>query len=77
MPRSVFVHETIDIVGQGQYDYMEHVSKEPTNFMPDMTSLQGSFFVLGFAGGRWPQVVNIWDCGTDGWEGWGLSLIHI
>ena len=38
MPRSVFVHETIDIVGQGQYDYMEHVAKEPTNFMPDMTS---------------------------------------
>ena len=74
MPRSVFVHETIDIVGQGQYDYMEHVSKEPTNFMPDMTSLQGSFFVLGFAGGRWPQVVNIWDCGTDGWEGWGRNL---
>ena len=74
MPRSVFVHETIDIVGQGQYDYMEHVSKEPTNFMPDMTSLQGSFFVLGFGGGRWPQVVNIWDCGTDGWEGWGRNL---
>ena len=74
MPRSVFVHETIDIVGQGQYDYMEHVAKEPTNFMPDMTSLQGSFFVLGFAGGRWPQVVNIWDCGTDGWEGWGRNL---
>ena len=39
-----------------------------------MTSLQGSFFVLGFAGGRWPQVVNIWDCGTDGWEGWGRNL---
>ena len=74
MPRPVFVHETIDIVGQGQYDYMEHVSKEPTNFMPDMTSLQGSFFVLGFGGGRWPQVVNIWDCGTDGWEGWGRNL---
>jgi hypothetical protein len=53
---------------------MEHVSKEPTNFMPDMTSLQGSFFVLGFGGGRWPQVVNIWDCGTDGWEGWGRNL---
>jgi len=74
MTRSVFVHETIDIVGQGQYDYMEHVSKEPTNFMPDMTSLQGSFFILGFGGGRWPQVVNIWDCGTDGWEGWGRNL---
>ena len=74
MTRPVFVHETIDIVGQGQYDYMEHVSKEPTNFMPDMTSLQGSFFVLGFGGGRWPQVVNIWDCGADGWEGWERNL---
>ena len=74
MPRSVFVHETIDIVGQGQYEYMEHVSKEPTNFMPGMTSLQGSFFILGFGGGRWPQVVNIWDCGNDGWEGWSRNL---
>ena len=54
MPRSVFVHETIDIVGQGQYEYMEHVSREPVQRMPDMTSLQGTFYVLGFGGGRWP-----------------------
>ena len=74
MPRSVFVHETIDIVGQGQYAYMEHVRGEPTNRMPGMTTLQGSFFVLGFGGGRWPQVVNIWDCGADGWEGWRRNL---
>ncbi|MEZ5244512.1 MAG: hypothetical protein R2707_05385 [Acidimicrobiales bacterium] len=74
MPRPVFVHETIDIVGQGQYDYMEHLWQDPVLRMPDMTSLQGSFYVLGFGGGRWPQVVNIWDCGDDGWHGWGRNL---
>ena len=74
MPRSVFVHETIDIVGQGQYDYMEMVNREPAQHMPDMTSLQGTFYVLGFGGGRWPQVINIWDCGMDGWDGWGRNL---
>ena len=50
MPRPVFVHETVDIVGQGQYAYMEHVAREPTNRMPGMTTLQGTFFVLGFGG---------------------------
>ena len=74
MPRAVFVHETIDIIGQGQYDYMEHLWQDPVLRMPEMTSLQGSFYVLGFGGGRWPQVINIWDCGDDGWEGWGRNL---
>ena len=55
MPRSVFVHETIDIVGQGQYDYMEMVNREPAQHMPDMTSLQGTFYVLGFGGGVGPK----------------------
>ena len=74
MPRPIFVHETIDIVGQGQYDYMEKVNREPAQHMPDMTSLQGTVYVLGFGGGRWPQVINIWDCGEDGWDGWGRNL---
>jgi hypothetical protein len=74
MPRSVFVHETVDIVGQGQYDYMEKVNREPAQHMPDMTKLQGTFYILGFGGGRWPQVINIWDCGGDGWDGWGRNL---
>jgi len=74
MPRDVFVHETIDVIGQGQYDYMEHLWQDPVQRMPDMTSLQGSFYVLGFGGGRWPQVINIWDCGDDGWDGWRRNL---
>jgi hypothetical protein len=74
VPRSVFIHETIDIVGQGQYDYMEMISREPVQHMPDMATLQGTFYILGFGGGRWPQVINIWDCGDQGWDGWARNL---
>lgn len=37
--RSLYLHEVIDIVGQGQYDYMAHAGREPTNVMPDMLTL--------------------------------------
>lgn len=72
--RGLFLHETIDIVGQGQYDYMEHVRREPVQRMPSMMSLQGTFFVCAVGGGRWPQVVNIWDIGPDGWDGWARNV---
>ena len=72
--RGLFLHETVDIVGQGQYDYMEHVSREPVQRMPSMMSLQGTFFVCAVGGGRWPQVVNIWDIGPDGWDGWARNV---
>jgi len=72
--RQLYLHETIDIVGQGQYDYMAHSLKEPTNVMPDMLTLQGTFFVCAMGGGRWPQVVNIWDVGAAGWEGWAANV---
>jgi hypothetical protein len=72
--RPLYLHETIDIVGQGQYDYMAHSLKEPTNVMPDMLTLQGTFFVCAMGGGRWPQVVNIWDVGAAGWEGWAANV---
>ena len=48
---------------------MEKVNREPAQHMPDMTSLQGTFYVLGFGGGRWPRVINIWDCGEDAGTG--------
>ena len=72
--RPLYLHETIDIIGQGQYDYMAHSLKEPTNVMPDMLTLQGTFFVCAMGGGRWPQVVNIWDVGAAGWEGWAANV---
>jgi len=72
--RNLYLHELIDIVGQGQYDYMDHSRKEPTNVMPNMLTLQGTFFVCAMGGGRWPQVVNIWDVGEEGWQGWAANV---
>jgi hypothetical protein len=72
--RSLYLHETVDIVGQGQYDYMEHLWKDPVLRMPEMFGLQGSFYVCAAGGGRWPQVINIWDIGTKGWKGWAANV---
>ena len=72
--RHLHLHETVDIVGQGQYDYMAHVGREPTNEMPGMLTLQGTFFVCAVGGGRWPQVINLWDVGDDGWEAWAANV---
>src|SRR5690606_26514633 len=72
--RDLYLHEVIDIVGQGQYDYMAHAAREPTNAMPGMLTLQGTFFVCAVGGGRWPQVVNLWDVGEAGWDGWAANV---
>lgn len=74
MPRRFYLHETIDIVGQGQYDYMDAAAAEPVHDMPGLFRLQGTFFVLGASGGRWPQVINIHDGGADGWDAWTRNL---
>jgi hypothetical protein len=72
--RDLYLYEVIDIVGQGQYEYMEHLWKDPVQDMPEMDKLQGSFYVCAFGGGRWPQVINIWEVGTDGWKGWAKNV---
>ncbi len=72
--RDLYLYEVIDIVGQGQYEYMEHLWKDPVQDMPEMDKLQGSFYVCAFGGGRWPQVINIWDVGTEGWTGWAKNV---
>jgi len=72
--RDLYLYEVVDIVGQGQYDYMEHLWKDPVLRMPEMFGLQGSFYVCAAGGGRWPQVVNIWDVGNLGWEGWASNV---
>ena len=71
--RSLYLYEVVDIVGQGQYDYMEHLWKDPVLVMPDMYNLQGGFYVNSAGGGRWPQVINIWDVGERGWDAWALN----
>ena len=72
--RRLYLHETVDIIGQGQYEYMEHLWKDPVLRMPEMFGLQGSFYVCAAGGGRWPQVINIWDVGTRGWAGWAANV---
>jgi hypothetical protein len=72
--RNLYLHETVDIVGQGQYSYMEHLWKDPVLRMPEMFGLQGAFYVCAAGGGRWPQVINIWDIGSKGWRGWASNV---
>jgi hypothetical protein len=72
MDAHLYLYEVVDIIGQGQYDYMEHLLKDPVQRMPDMFKLQGAFYVLGAAGGRWPEVHIIWDV-PNGFEGWAAN----
>ena len=72
--RSLYLYEVVDVIGQGQYAYMEHLWKDPVQRMPEMNTLQGSFYVCAQGGGRWPQVINIWDIGQRGWESWAANV---
>ena len=72
--RDLYLYEVVDIVGQGQYAYMEHLWQDPVLRMPEMFGLQGSFYVCAAGGGRWPQVINVWDVGSLGWEGWARNV---
>jgi hypothetical protein len=72
--RNLYLYEVVDVVGQGQYEYMEHLWKDPVLRMPEMFGLQGAFYVCAAGGGRWPQVINIWDIGSKGWMGWASNV---
>ena len=72
--RDLYLYEVVDIVGQGQYAYMEHLWQDPVLRMPEMFGLQGSFYVCAAGGGRWPQVINVWDVGSLGWGGWARNV---
>jgi hypothetical protein len=72
--RDLYLYEVIDIIGRGQYAYMDHLWKDPVLRMPEMFGLQGAFYVCSAGGGRWPQVINIWDIGSKGWRGWASNV---
>lgn len=72
--RSLYLYEVVDVIGQGQYAYMEHLWQDPVLRMPEMFGLQGSFYVCAAGGGRWPQVINVWDVGSLGWTGWARNV---
>jgi hypothetical protein len=65
--RDLFLHEIIDIVGQHQWSYMEHVKAQAGHEKVDF-ELLGTWYTMGITG-RWPQVVNIWEI-PGGWDGW-------
>jgi hypothetical protein len=65
--RPLFLHEVIDIVGQAQWDYMEHAKAQAGHEKVDF-ELLGTWYVMGITG-RWPQVINIWEV-PGGWDGW-------
>ena len=50
--RNLYLYEVVDVVGQGQYDYMEHLWQDPVLRMPEMFGLQGPFYVCAAGGGR-------------------------
>ncbi len=70
MARELYLHETVDIVGEGAVPYME---RSVLGFHAETAAargltLFGTWYVQGSTG-RWPQVVNVWEL-VDGWEGW-------
>jgi hypothetical protein len=65
----LYLHEVIDIVGEGARRYMELTARFDTESAADRgLTLFGTWQVVGVTG-RWPQVVNVWT--LDGWDGWG------
>lgn len=70
MARELYLHETIDIEGDGAVPYME---RSVVGFDADAVAdrglvLFGTWQVQGSTG-RWPQVVNVWEL-VEGWTGW-------
>jgi hypothetical protein len=67
--RNVYLHEYVDIIGEGAMPYMEHTAERGAGDASGGTlELVGTWYTTGSTG-RWPQVVNLWEC-VDGWEGW-------
>jgi hypothetical protein len=67
--RDLFLHEYVDIVGEGAMRYMEHtVAFDVEAGAGRGLELLGTFYTMGSTG-RWPQVVNLWQC-IDGRAGW-------
>jgi len=73
--QKVYIHEFVDIIGQGRARYMHHMT---ANWVPVAQRERGQrcFGVWGTVGstGRWPEVVNLWE--EDGWHGLARSFAH-
>jgi hypothetical protein len=68
----LYLHETIDIVGDGQDAYLETVARRATHSEKEgISRLVGCWRVVGSTN-RWPRVVNLWE--MDSWAHWGRTL---
>ena len=69
----LYLHETIDIIADGQQAYLDTVTKEwaPHSAGRGVSRLVGAWKVVGSTN-RWPRVVNLWE--MDGWEQLAESL---
>ena len=67
--RNVYLHEVVDIVGEGAMPYMALTAERGASDASGGTlALVGTWYTMGSTG-RWPQVVNLWEC-VEAWEGW-------
>jgi hypothetical protein len=68
----LYLHEIIDIIGDGQQAYLESVGERARHSeAAGISRLVGTWRVIGSTH-RWPRVVNLWE--MDGWEHWAASL---
>lgn len=71
----VYLHELIDIVGQGRAAYNEHMcAYAPTALEERRLKLVGNFSTVGTTE-RWPESVNLWEF-LDGWDGVARNFRH-
>lgn len=68
----LYLHEIIDIIGDGQQAYLDTVLERAKHSEAEgISRLVGTFRVIGSTH-RWPRVVNLWE--MDGWAHWAQTL---
>jgi hypothetical protein len=68
----LYLHEIIDIIGDGQQAYLESVGARAEHSEREgISRLVGAWRVIGSTS-RWPRVVNLWE--MDGWDHWANAL---
>ncbi len=68
----LYLHETIDIIGDGQQAYLDSVGERASHSeRQGLSRLMGTWKVIGSTA-RWPRVVNLWE--MDSWSHWAEAL---
>lgn len=68
----LYLHETIDIIGDGQQAYLDTVGERARHSQGQgISRLVGTWKVIGSTN-RWPRVVNLWE--MDSWSHWAEAL---